>query len=413
LSASATYWPLARPIPAQVFGDIAIFLGVVSSCVVMFEPAPYDVVLGFTALGAFLMGLRIPRAIAPLFVLLFFFEAGGLSTMVNPLVLEDKTRWFAVTSLFLAFTCIFFACAVAERPERIRIILKAYTAAALLSAMIGIYGYVAHVEELTRFGRAKGAFKDPNVFGPFLSLPSLIITRDLIVKPFRKTWFLLPPLLLMLAGALFSFSRAAWFLMAFGIVVLWIVVFLNERDALKKIRLIIIAIAGLTLLMLALAIVLSIPEIGNMFTERAKLVQSYDGARLGRLARHWIGFEWVSYMPFGIGPLEFGVIFGEDPHNVYLKSFLGYGWLGGVSYWVLVLWTLAKLGPMMFRDRPWQDVAQVVFASLLGHTIIGWIIDSDHWRHFFMLWGIAWGMVALEWQWKRDRRRELTTSLSK
>lgn len=395
----------AGRVPAHLFGDAVLFVGVASSCVVMFEPAPYDALLSFLALGAFFCGLKIPRALAPLFVLMLLFQAGGVLIFVNPLVLEMQTRWFVLTSLFLAFTCLFFACTVTERPERMRIIIVAYMIAAVVAALLGSYGYLTDNETLTRVGRAKGAFKDPNVFGPFLVLPLLVIARTLITGTWKHIVVLLPVLLILLAGVFFSFSRAAWFVAAFGLVVIWLLVFLNTRDVFRRIRLIIIAVIGVAVIALALAVILSVPEVASMFADRAKLVQSYDGARLGRLARHAIGFEWVTRMPLGQGPLEFGVIFGEDPHNVYLKAFLGYGWLGGLAYVGLLATTLAKLAPLGFRDRPWRAEAQIVFATLLGHTVIGWVIDSDHWRHWYLLIGLAWAMIALEARWRRQHGR--------
>ena len=39
------------------------------------------------------------------------------------------------------------------------------------------------------------------------------------------------------------------------------------------------------------------------FEQRAKVVQDYDGAQLGRFARHAIGFNWALENPLGIGPL--------------------------------------------------------------------------------------------------------------
>jgi len=167
------------------------------------------------------------------------------------------------------------------------------------------------------------------------------------------------------------------------------------------------AAAGAAAVVLVLVAILADETTREFLMNRAKLVQDYDGARLGRLARHLIGFLWVTELPLGLGPLDFGYYYGEDPHNVYLKGFLAYGWLGGLSYLVLVFWTIGALFPLMFKPRPWQPYAQVVWVCLIGHLIVGWIIDSDHWRHFFMLWGLAWGMVALEAAHRRRMARTL------
>jgi hypothetical protein len=133
-----------------------------------------------------------------------------------------------------------------------------------------------------------------------------------------------------------------------------------------------------------------------MFEQRAKLVQSYDGARLGRFARYGLGFQLVMEYPLGIGPLEFNKFFPEDEHNVYLKGFTTYGWLGGTVYIVLALWTLCALVPLLFKARPWTAFTHCVFAVFAAHLMLSVVIDTDHWRHMYMLYGLAWGLIAAE-----------------
>lgn len=404
---SVSAGPTGRVLSLGKLGDVVLFLGVVSGCVVMFEPAPYDLILVACGALAFLAGLPIPRAIAPLVILILLFNIGGLLNLTQPMIEAERTRTFVMVSFYLAFTCVFFAATVAHRPNRLDLIAKAMIGAALAAACLGIAGYLLDIPSLTLFDRAKGAFKDPNVFGPFMSLPLLLLARGFLTKPLAVAWPTAPLILLLLTAVLFSFSRAAWFLSLFGLVVLAGVVFLNERSIARRLRLVGLAVAGGMVIAVVLAAIIADPDIREFFLQRAKLVQEYDGARLGRLARHLIGFAWVTELPLGLGPLEFGHYYFEDPHNVYLKAFLGYGWLGGLSYLVLVFWTLGALFPLMFLARPWQGLAQCVWVCLLGHLVIGWIIDSDHWRHFFLLWGLAWGMIALESAEKRHRRRSL------
>jgi hypothetical protein len=38
----------------------------------------------------------------------------------------------------------------------------------------------------------------------------------------------------------------------------------------------------------------------------------------------------------------------------------------------------------------------IAWIVILGHVGIGNVIDTDHWRHLYMLIGIVWGCGALE-----------------
>ena len=46
---------------------------------------------------------------------------------------------------------------------------------------------------------------------------------------------------------------------------------------------------------------------------------------------------------------------------------------------------------------PWQRAYLAIFAAFLGTVGESFIIDTDHWRHFWMMLGAMWGMfVAAE-----------------
>ena len=126
---------------------------------------------------------------------------------------------------------------------------------------------------------------------------------------------------------------------------------------------------------------------------------------VGRFARHAIGFELALSKPFGIGNLEFGFLYGEDEHNVYLRSLLSYGWLGFVSWLTIILWPLIAGFKLLFLKRPWQPYFQIAYVVVVGHLMVGWVIDIDHWRHFYLLLGILWGCILLEQKHQRARIR--------
>ena len=43
---------------------------------------------------------------------------------------------------------------------------------------------------------------------------------------------------------------------------------------------------------------------------------------------------------------------------------------------------------------PWQPYPITAFAAFLGEVAEGFVIDTDHWRHFFLLLGMIWGLAA-------------------
>ena len=49
---------------------------------------------------------------------------------------------------------------------------------------------------------------------------------------------------------------------------------------------------------------------------------------------------------------------------------------------------------ILFRNRYWQPYLICAYAVFVSHMIIGNIIDIDHWRHFYLLMGVAWGLMA-------------------
>jgi len=134
-----------------------------------------------------------------------------------------------------------------------------------------------------------------------------------------------------------------------------------------------------------------------MFKQRASFDQSYDEGRFGRFGRHILGAEMALDLPFGIGPLQFNRYFPEDTHNSYLNAFMSGGWLSGVCYPALVFVTVLMGFRYIFVRAPWQRTYLAIFSAFLGTVGESFIIDTDHWRHFWMMLGTMWGMyVAAE-----------------
>lgn len=382
--------------------SLLVAFGVFLSGFVIEEPAPYELFLVVLIAIWALFGLKLSRHIAPLIALYLIFNIGGMFSILTMDDVKDTPMYMAV-SLFLAFTSMFFAAIIEANHRRLRLIFRAYLAGAIITSLLGITGYLGVLpggEVFTRYGRAMGAFQDPNVFGPYLVLPALYLMHGLLTGTLKAAPWRATGLLILTLGVFFSFSRAAWGLLAVSMALLVLVMLIKERTGAFRLKILIMSLVGILLLIGAIVIALQFDQIADLFSNRAKLVQSYDGARLGRFGRYAIGFVMALDHPLGIGPLEFGLMLGEDTHNIWLKALMDYGWLGFVSYVALIVWTLVLGFRYMLRDRPWQPYLMVAYIVLFGHVLIGNVIDTDHWRHFYLLMGIVWGCIALEARWR-------------
>ena len=381
----------------------AVVFGVFLSGFVVREPSPYDLYMPVLMAVWALFGLRISRAIMPLLVLLIVFNIGGMISMTQ----LDELSWiplYLCISLFLALTAVFFASVTESAPDLYPLIFKAWTWAAVLTSIIGILAYFNAFpgsEMFTLYGRAAGVFQDPNVFGPFLVLPGIYLLYLILTDRPGRVFLYVPPLLIIAGGVFFSFSRGAWGLFVLAASMLVVTVFVRSHSGKLRLRIVVMSIAAVALLTVALLVILQIPGVDQFFLTRAHIVQNYDTARLGRFARYPIGFLMATEQPFGIGPLEFGKMFGEDTHDIWLKALMDYSWLGFACYLTLVVWTLAAGFRILFRDRPWQPYLMCAYLALLGHIGLATIIDIDHWRHVYLLYGLVWGGIALESRYQR------------
>ena len=91
---------------------------------------------------------------------------------------------------------------------------------------------------------------------------------------------------------------------------------------------------------------------------------------------------------------DFPRVHGVQQHNVYLQAFLVYGWAGGMAYITLLVATLWMALRTVFVRTPWQPYLICAFAAFVGEVLEGFVIDTDHWRHFFLLLGMIWGLAA-------------------
>jgi O-antigen ligase len=376
----------------------ALAFGVFLQGFIIREPAPYELfMVGLIAIWA-MAGLRISGHAAMLLAILVAYNAGGLLSMMVMDDLHGAPLYLGVT-LFLSLTAVFFVAVLEADPRRFRLVFRAWTACAVIVALLGIAGYFRlfpGAEAFTRYDRASGTFQDPNVFGPFLALPGVYLLYRLLTVPARRMVLYTGPLLVVVAGIFVSFSRGAWGLYAMASLLLVAALLLRPSSGRFRLRIAMMSALALALAAGFVLVALQMPGTAEFLAQRAQLVQAYDGGEGGRFARFLDGFALAAQSPLGIGPLNFGRVFSEDTHNIWLKALMDYGWLGFAAFLLLVGWTAAGGLRILFRDRPWQPYLLCAYVVFLGHIMLGTVIDMDHWRHFYLLLGLIWGAMALE-----------------
>jgi hypothetical protein len=385
----------------------ALWLMIASGFVVSIEPAPYEMLFVLTLAVFFAGGMRVSIVFAPLIVFLSVYNIGGFLS-VMPIIYDSKARMFVIISVYMAVTTIFFAMAVLRDPMRILAVMRnAWVFAGLIASINGMIGYFNVFglgEAWAPISRAQGMFKDPNVLSTFLIMPFIFLVQDIVVLRCRWSWLKFPVLVVIAAGLFLAFSRGAWInaIAATGLMI-GLSFVLTPSLALRG-RIILYAITGVIVFGILLSIALSIPAVREIFLIRFSLKQEYDVGETGRFARQFKSLFELVALPNGYGPLQFGLKWGEDPHNVFLNAFASYGWLGGFSYLLLIVSTIMGMWQSVFSKTPWQHHSIAVNCVMLTTILQGVQIDTDHWRHFYTLLGLSWGLYAATLGWQASQR---------
>ncbi|MBR1219966.1 O-antigen ligase family protein [Bradyrhizobium sp. U87765 SZCCT0131] len=384
-----------------------MWLAGISGSVVIIEPSPYELVVVASLAFFAITGLRLRMPFVPLMLFLFLINI-GYTICAAYLMDESKIVNWILTSWYMAISAVFFAMVFAQdTAARITAFRRGLIAGALIASLTGIIGYFHLVpgrpEAFTLYSRAAGTFKDPNVLGAFLILPALFVLQSVLTDRFGKAARSTIIFGIIALGVLLSFSRAAWGQLVFTAALLLVLMYITSPSKTQRARLVILAVVGVAAAVLAVAVLLSFDSIGNLFKERAAFEQSYDAGRFGRFGRYVLGAQMALDLPLGIGPLQFTKYFPEDTHNSYLNAFMSGGWISGIFFPSLVFTTVILGFRHIFARVPWQQAYLAVFAAFLGTVGESFIIDVDHWRHFWMMLGAMWGMFVAAWQYAAAR----------
>src|SRR5207248_3493590 len=168
---------------AMLAHDAAIAIGVFLLAAVRFQPAPTDLLFAVLIAVGLATGRidfrRLPSTAALLIGGFLTLNLVSAVDVVNPV---RAASFFAIT-FYVAVFGLWFATYVSS-VRRARLVVRAYIAAAVISALLSTLALLLPIPGhhlFTRIGRAEGLFKDPNVFGPFLVPAALILMEELLV----------------------------------------------------------------------------------------------------------------------------------------------------------------------------------------------------------------------------------------
>ena len=408
VSHSATFAPVSgaetagRPNIVQRLVLGLVWLTVASGAVVFSEPAPVDVLTTGLVIALPLVGLAAVRM--PLLIVLAVWLAAAAGALVASAQSPDIARsaTHALISLYLYAAFFTFACFVARDPARhTKLILDAYLWAAFIGAVGGVIGYFnllpGAAELMTKYGRAAGTFKDPNVYGPFLG-PALLYALHRVLHERAARKLLAGVMLGFLSFAvLLSFSRGAWFNASVGVATYLYFTIVLAPSIRQRARLIGLGVLAATLAAGTLLLAAQFDGVGDLLSKRAALTQSYDEGPEGRFGGQHKAQGLILANPLGLGALQFGSIHHhEDVHNVYLSMFLNAGWVGGFAFAAMML-TTAVWGLLhLLRPTATRHLFLIAYAAFLGNVLEGFVVDIDHWRHLYLMMAIVWGLMVSE-----------------
>jgi hypothetical protein len=383
------------PALAQRLLNITLFITMAFSSIAFIEPSPHDALM--FVLLAMCIAARVPfdRKLLPLLILTIVWLLGGLMSLVQ-VGDQENTIQYAGTSIYLGTAGIMFACLFCEGDlTRLGILRRSYLLAALLATFAGYLGFFHLVPGYEHFldnERVSATFKDPNVYGPFLIFPLLLLIVGFMTRGIRIGGLVIVAFLV--GGLFLSFSRGAWLHFALSVTVAVGLLFTVSPDRRMRNRIVLLSVgAGIVVALLVIALT-SIESVRDVFLVRAQAIQPYDVGPGGRFWFQQLALTQILDHPNGLGPFEFSRIFGGQQHDVYMQGFLVYGWLGGAAYMTLVLVTLVIGVRAVLFATPWQYYLVAAYAAFVGEVAEGFVVDTDHWRHFFLLLGLVWGLTV-------------------
>ncbi len=268
-----------------------------------------------------------------------------------------------------------------------------YISSAVLVAMILILFIQG------RLGRPAGFFKDPNVAGAFISSGALFAMVKILFGRREEVLKYTLIFLFLFLSVVLTFSRGSLLNLLSGVAFLGLISLTTRRS---KRFLFILSISFFIALVF-------MPVILEVFRQsfRFRGAQWYD--IYGRAMAWKAGIELFKSYPLGIGPGQFehyspdlqksmgGWMLRLTPsaHNLYLRVLTENGVIGFSVFIIALIFAVASgIKKAYLSKRSIEDISWIL-SSVIGILIQSFVIDTLHWRHFWILLGFLFALFRI------------------
>jgi len=374
----------------------AIFL----SFFVVIEPAPTDLVF-MIAVGVFCFSRPIKTAFlsgtAWLGVLLYL----GFSVLALAFVQYQPT--LALRAVLIEFYMIGLFVLTAyflktRGDAGFAVVLLALTLGAVMASFVTIVALLDLIPNSDILYRGEGArnrvkatFKDPNVFGPFL-VPCILFLAWVVVESTRWRVVALGALGLLMLSLIATYSRGAWVHTLASLGILGTALLSYRATARSTFTALICCI----ILVLAIALLFLdqiTTRLSDSFLGSRLSLQSYDSSRFGYVAQ---AAQQIWEHPFGIGPFQARFVYGYLPHNTFVAFAMHNGVFACLGLILIYAAAMTRCASKVLAQRPGWTKYALVFAVLAGLLVLMQVVGAIHWRHLYLVCGMAFGAYTTD-----------------
>jgi hypothetical protein len=262
-------------------------------------------------------------------------------------------------------------------------LLNVYILSTCIAALLGIAGFSLKIENLIWDNRARGFLDDPNMYSAML-IPGIFSCLYMLTLR-RRVVLYACALTLLLIGIVVGSSRAAT-----GALALWgtiWLIFLNRHNLPKAAMY--AALLPIVVVVAGLAAYFLMGDFGAKLAQRFTLAMEYDRGEGGRYNRYLLSIAFILDHPLGMGLFEIDKYFPEPIHNIWISSFMNYGWLAGVA-WTLMVVLAFRITLVNYR-RTESPICVLFYLSWMAIFSCALLHQAERWRHFWMFAGLLWG----------------------